>query len=88
VDPKYGPQSPYWASVETIAVDPEPEDSDGSDSIDWTDLESSTHEQGEESESSPLSPPKHEPDDELEWLGTMAAYRASGEAVTIVLNDD
>jgi hypothetical protein len=38
-------------------------------------------------EESPL-PPRHEPDDELEWPGTMAAYRASLEAVTIVIDDD
>jgi hypothetical protein len=76
------------ASVETIAVEPKPEDSDGSDSIDWTNLEASANEQGEESESSLPSPPKNEPSDELEWPGTMSAYGASVEAITIVLDND
>jgi hypothetical protein len=61
--------------------------SDGSDSIEWNDLEASADEQGEEMES-PLPLPKHDADNELDWPGTMAAYRASVEAVNIVLDND
>jgi hypothetical protein len=73
-------------------VKPEPEDSDSSpeDSnssgfIDWSDVEPFTKKLWEES--LPLRP-SHETSDELEWLGTMAAHRASVEAITIVIDDD
>ena len=36
----------------------------------------------------PTPPPRHEAGDELEWPGTMAAYRASVEAPAVVVNDD
>jgi hypothetical protein len=42
------------ASLEIVAVEPEPEDSESSDSIDWNELKASADEQGEESESPPL----------------------------------
>jgi hypothetical protein len=65
--------------VATNAVKSEPQGSGSSGSIDWDSLEIET---------SPPPPPKHEPVDELEWPGTMAAYRASVEAATIVIDDD
>jgi hypothetical protein len=66
-------------------VKPEPEDSDSYGFIDWDDVESFTEKLWEES--LPLRP-SHETSDELEWLGTMAAHRASVEAITIVIDDD
>jgi hypothetical protein len=68
--------------VATIAVKSEPQGSGSSGSIDWDSLEIETP------PPTPPPPPKHEPGDELEWPGTMAAYRASVDAVTIVIDDD
>jgi hypothetical protein len=49
-----GMEEAIRASLEIVAVEPEPEDSDSSDSIDWNELKASADEQGEESESPPL----------------------------------
>jgi hypothetical protein len=60
-----GMEEAVRASLEIGVIEPKAEDSDSSESIEWNELEASTDEQGEESES--LSPPpKDEPGDKLE----------------------
>ena len=68
-------------SVPTNAVKPKPAESDSSDSSNWEDLEAYA-------DSMLVETPKHEAGDEVEWPGTMAAYRTSVEAVVIVVDDD
>jgi hypothetical protein len=75
------PSSEFHSTVPTNAVKPEPAESDSSDSSNWEDLEAYA-------DSMLVETPKHEAGDEVEWPGTMAAYRASVEAVVIVVDDD
>ena len=75
------PRSEFHSTVPMNAVKPEPVESDSSDSSNWEDLEAYA-------DSMLVETPKHEAGNEVEWPGTMVAYRASVEAVVIVVDDD
>ena len=69
--------------IPTSAVKPGPAEHESSGYISWEEVKAYADLLLAEP-----PPPRHEAGDELEWSGTMAAYRASMEAAAVVVDDD